>query len=446
MKVHFIAIGGSIMHGLAISLKKKGYIVSGSDDKFFSPSKENLKAENLLPDEGWFPEKIENNLNFIILGMHAKIDNPELIEAQRKKIKIYSFPEYIAKESRNKKRIVIAGSHGKTTITSMIMHSLKDNNLKFDYVVGARISGFDSMVNLSKNKIIIIEGDEYLSSKLDKRPKFLHYMPDILILSGIAWDHINVFPTRKSYTNVFIKLLKTINSSCKIFYSNNDVELKKIVKFSSALSESYGLPSYSISNQKFHIKSDNFKYKLSVFGKHNLYNIEAARKVCNSLGLSNDSFFSSISSFSGAKNRLELLRFFNKTSNVYRDFAHSPSKVKASVEALKDLFPKRNLVACLELYTFSSLNLKFISYYKDVFKKSDDVWIFYSPKEIKRKGLSFISKKDILKEISHPNIKVIDTKVELINCINQNVWLNSNLLLMSSGDFQNINFMNLSIH
>ncbi len=446
MKVHFIAIGGSIMHGLAISLKKKGYIVSGSDDKFFSPSKENLKAENLLPDEGWFPEKIENNLNFIILGMHAKIDNPELIEAQRKKIKIYSFPEYIAKESRNKKRIVIAGSHGKTTITSMIMHSLKDNNLKFDYVVGARISGFDSMVNLSKNKIIIIEGDEYLSSKLDKRPKFLHYMPDILILSGIAWDHINVFPTRKSYINVFIKLLKTINSSCKIFYSNNDVELKKIVKFSSASYESYGLPSYSISNKKFYIKSDNFKYKLSVFGKHNLYNIEAARRVCNSLGVSNDSFFRSISSFSGAKNRLELLRFFNKTSNVYRDFAHSPSKVKASVGALKELFPKRNLVACLELYTFSSLNLKFLSYYKDVFKKSDDVWIFYSPKEIKRKGLSFFSKKDILKEISHPNIKVIDNKEELINCIKQNVWLNSNLLLMSSGNFQNINFMNLSIH
>ena len=446
MKVHFIAIGGSIMHGLAISLKKKGYLVSGSDDKFFSPSKENLKAENLLPDEGWFPEKIKTDLNFIILGMHAKIDNPELIEAQRKKIKIFSFPEYIAKVSRNKKKIVIAGSHGKTTITSMIMHSLKDNNLKFDYVVGAKIAGFDSMVNLSKNKIIIIEGDEYLSSKLDARPKFLHYMPDLLILSGISWDHINVFPTRKSYVNVFIKLLKTINSSCKIFYSNNDIELKKIVKFSSASSESYGLPSYSISNQKFYVKSDNFKYKLSVFGKHNLYNIEAARRVCNSLGVPNNSFFSSISSFSGAKNRLELLRSFNKTSNVYRDFAHSPSKVKASVEALKDLFPKRNLVACLELYTFSSLNLNFISYYKDVFKKSNDVWIFYSPKEIKRKGLSFFSKKDILKEISHPNIKVIDNKVELINCIKQNSWLNSNLLLMSSGDFQNINFMNLSIH
>ena len=440
MKVHFIAIGGSIMHSLAISLKRKGYLVSGSDDKFFSPSKENLKEENLLFKEGWFPKKITSDLDFVILGMHAKLDNPELKEAKKKKIKIYSFPEYIALESKNKKRIVVAGSHGKTTITSMIMHVLKAKSIKFDYLVGAKIKGFNNMVHLSDNEIIIIEGDEYLSSKLDSKPKFLHYNPHILILSGISWDHINVFPTYNSYVNAFIKLLKSIKSNCKIFYANNDKELKKIMKYAPGFSKSYGLPNFSIYNGLFFLTKNDLKYELSIFGKHNLYNLQAARGACKELGVKNDFFFQSISSFSGAKKRLELFSVINAKSWIYRDFAHSPSKVKASIEALKDIFPKRKLISCLELYTFSSLTFDFLSQYQDVFKASDYVWLLFSPKEIKRKGLRVFSKNDVLRLINHKKINVFDDKNELHQVLKEQVWKNTNLLLMSSGQFQGLDF------
>ena len=440
MKVHFIAIGGSIMHALAISLKKRGYIITGSDDKFFSPSKENLQKENLLFDAGWFPKKITRDLDFVILGMHAKIDNPELKEAQKKKIKIYSFPEYIALESKNKKRVVVSGSHGKTTITSMIMHVLKAKRIKFDYLVGAKIKGFNNMVHLSDNKIIIIEGDEYLSSKLDSKPKFLHYNPNILILSGVSWDHINVFSTRQSYLNAFIKLLQSNKLDCKVFYANNDHELKKIIKYSLGFSKSYGLPNFLIRDGSVFILNNKLEYKLSVFGKHNLYNLEAARSVCNELGIKNDFFFKSITSFLGAKNRLELFSVINSESFIYRDFAHSPSKVKASIEAVKDLFPKRKLISCLELHTFSSLTFKFLSHYKDVFKESNNVWLFFSPEEIKQKGLRVFSKKDILSLINHKNIKVFDNKNELKQAFKEIVWKNTNLLLMSSGHFQGLDF------
>jgi len=443
MKVHFIAIGGSVMHALAICLKKKGYLVSGSDDKLFNPSKENLKKEGLLFKEGWFPKKITYDIDFIILGMHARIDNPELIEAKKKNIKIFSFPEYIALESNHKKRIVISGSHGKTTITSMIMHVLKAKKIKFDYLVGAKIKGFENMVHLSDNKIIIIEGDEYLSSKLDSKPKFLHYKPHLLILSGISWDHINVFPTYKSYCNVFIELLKTIHSTCKVFYPNNDKKLKEIIKNSSCFSKSYSLPIFSISEGVCYVEHDNNNYKLSVFGKHNLYNIEAARAICNELEITNKFFFKSISSFLGARNRLELLGGINSESLIYRDFAHSPSKVKSSIEALKSLFPKRKLISCLELHTFSSLTFKFLIQYKNVFQKSDCVLLLFNPEDIKRKGLSIFSKKDLLQLIKHKNINVLNNANELIDNFKQINWSNSNLLLMSSGDFQGLDFKEL---
>lgn len=440
MKVHFIAIGGSIMHSLAISLKKKGYIISGSDDKFFSPSKENLKNENLLFKAGWFPEKITSDLDFVILGMHAKIDNPELIEARKKKIKIYSFPEYISLVSKNKKRVVVSGSHGKTTITTMIMHVLNAKNIKFDYLVGAKIKGFDNMVHLSDNEIIVIEGDEYLSSKLDTRPKFLHYNPDLLILSGISWDHINVFPDSESYTNAFVSLLKSTSSKCKVFYASNDHNIKKIIKHSSGFSKSYSLPDFSICNGNVLLRKNKSRYKLSIFGKHNLYNLEAARIICNELGVENEFFFQSIGSFLGAKNRLELLSIINSKSFIYRDFAHSPSKVSASVEALKDLFPKRKLISCLELHTFSSLTLDFLSHYKNAFKRSNYVWVFFSPKEIEGKGLHVFSKKDILSLINHNNIRVFDDVDELGQAIHETLWVNTNLLLMSSGHFQGLDF------
>ncbi len=440
MKVHFIAIGGSIMHALAISLKQKGYNVTGSDDKFYSPSKDNLKKENLLPEEGWFPEKITNDLDFVILGMHAKINNPELIEAREKKIKIYSFPEYIAKESRNKKRIVIAGSHGKTTITSMIMYVLKENNFQFDYVVGAKIKGFKNLVKLSDNKIIVIEGDEYLSSKLDNKSKFLHYSPDLLVISGISWDHVNVFSTYKSYLNTFIDLLVSCSKKTKLFFVNNDNNLKNIIKFFSGPHEKYFLPAYKINDGQVEIKNNNNFYRLSIFGEHNLYNLEAARKICNELGLSDNLFYKSISSFSGAKNRLELFYEINSESKIYRDFAHSPSKVKASVSALKKLFPKNYLIACLELYTFSSLTLEFLVRYKKTFEKADFVWIFYSKKELIKRGMHPFNKDDVQNKIDHKNVLVFTDKNDLKEKIRKIKWFKTNLLLMSSGNFHEINF------
>ncbi len=443
MKVHFIAIGGSIMHSLAICLKRKGYLVSGSDDKFFDPSKENLKKENLLFKEGWYPEKITNDLDFVILGMHAKINNPELKEAQKKNIKIYSFPEYIALESKQKTRIVISGSHGKTTITSMIMHVLKDKKIKFDYLVGAKIKGFNNQVNLSQNKIIVIEGDEYLSSKIDAKPKFLHYKPHLLVLSGISWDHINVFPTYKSYCNAFIQLLKKNSADCKVFYPNNDKTLEKIIKKFNGFFKTYALPDFSVCNGSFFVKYNKVKYKLSIFGNHNLYNLEAARLICNQLAVTNDFFFNSISSFLGAKNRLEFFDRINPNSAVYRDFAHSPSKVKASIDALKDLFPKRKLISCLELHTFSSLTFEFLSEYKNVFQKSDFVWLFFSPKEIQNKGLDLFFNKDLLELINHPNVKISNNLSQLVVNFQNTNWLNTNLLLMSSGNFQGLDLKKL---
>ena len=440
MKVHFIAIGGSIMHSLAISLKRKGYFVTGSDDKFFNPSKDNLEKEGLLFKEGWYPKKISEDLDFIILGMHAKKNNPELIEAQRKKIIVYSFPEFISLQSINKKRIVIAGSHGKTTITSMIMHVLKDKGIKFDFVVGAKVDGFVDQVKLSDNDLIIIEGDEYLSSKIDKKPKFLHYKPHYLVLSGISWDHINVFPTFKKYCEAFIELLKSVEKKCKVIYNNEDKILNKLIKYSLGSNSSYKMPQYMIKDNKYYVREKNKEYKLSVFGNHNLLNIEAARSLCKEFQITSDFILKSLSNFKGAKNRLELLKSLNINSNIYRDFAHSPSKVNASINAVRDLFPLKLLISCFELHTFSTLNINFFKQYKHVFKNADFVWLFYSTDELKRKNINNISKENLLRLINHKRVKVFDGTDELVNQIKKTKWLNTNLLLMSSGNFQGLNF------
>ena len=301
MKIHFIAIGGSIMHALAIDLKNQGHIISGSDDVIYEPSKSNLLNAGILPSkEGWFVDKIKSDIDFIILGMHAKKDNPELLAAQHKKIKIFSFPEFVSLKSKKKFKVVIAGSHGKTTITSMIMHVLKQNNILFDYLVGAKINGFNNMVSLSDNKIMIIEGDEYLSSKIDMRPKFLHYKADLLIISGISWDHINIYPTFSSYCNVFEDLLKKTPKKSTVFYCENDIGLKKIVIKNFSNSQGYSLPKYGIENGKCFIENEKKRFELSIFGDHNLYNLQAASLVCEKLGLERQVFLKSITSFLGA--------------------------------------------------------------------------------------------------------------------------------------------------
>ncbi|OUV56280.1 MAG: hypothetical protein CBC73_02710 [Flavobacteriales bacterium TMED113] len=444
MKIHFIAIGGSIMHALAINLKSQGHEISGSDDAIYDPARTNLKNAGILPNkEGWFLENINEDLDFIILGMHAKIDNPELEVAKRKKIRIYSFPEFIAKNSKDKFKVVITGSHGKTSITSMIMYALKKNNILFDYLVGAKIKGFDNMVSLSDNKIIIIEGDEYFSSKLDMTPKFMYYEPNILVVSGISWDHINVYPTFSSYCNVFKNLIKNTPKKSSIFYYNNDSILKNIIDENSLDAQAYSLPSYKVCKGKFIIVHENIEFPLKIFGKHNLCNLQVASLVCDKLGLKKNLFFKSIVSFEGAAKRLTFLGNITETNNVYLDFAHSPSKVLATTQAVKELFPNRVLVSCLELHSFSSLNFDFISEYSNSFIYSDVVYIYFSSKELKRKNLDLFKTSDVLNKINHNNVIVFDNSYDLFNALSNSNWENSNLLLMSSGNFGGLNLDNL---
>ncbi len=432
------------MHALAIDLKNQGHIISGSDDVIYEPSKSNLLNSGILPkQEGWFVDKITLDIDFIILGMHAKKDNPELLAAQYKKIKIFSFPEFVAIKSKEKFKVVIAGSHGKTTITSMIMHVLRKNHILFDYLVGAKINGFDNMVSLSDNKIMIIEGDEYFSSKIDMTPKFLHYKADLLIISGVAWDHINIYPTFSSYCNIFKELLKRTPKKSTVFYYENDNILKKIVKKYFSNSQGYSLPKYDIVNGKCFVENENKRFELSVFGEHNLCNLQVASLVCKKLGVEREVFLKSIQSFLGADKRLRLLGSLVKTNNVYLDFAHSPSKVSASVQAVKNLYPDRILISCLELHTFSSLNLDFISEYADSFKFSDYVYLYYSPEELKRKNLKIFSKKELCLRINHKKLIVFNRSDELEKFIMKENWNNKNLLLMSSGNFNGLNFNKL---
>ena len=444
MKIHFIAIGGSIMHALAVNLKNQGHEITGSDDIIYEPARSNLNNVGILPSKyGWYPKKIKKDLDLIILGMHAKLDNPELAAAKIKKIKIYSFPEFIAEKSKDKFKIVISGSHGKTTITSMVMHALKKNNFSFDYLVGAKIDGFNNMVSLSDKKIMVIEGDEYFSSKLDMTPKFMHYRPNILVISGISWDHINVYPTFLSYCNVFKDLIKNTPKKSSLFYFKNDSVLKKIVEENFCGAQSYSVPNFEVNQGRFILKYNNQEFQLKIFGKHNLCNLQVASLICENLGIKKELFFKSMTSYEGASKRLNFLGNIIKDNNVYLDFAHSPSKVLASTQAVKDLYPKRKLLSCLELHTFSSLNYKFISEYANSFVHSDIVFIYYSKNELKRKNLELFKPNDILKKINHNNIIIFDDSADLYNKLLNFKWENVNLLLMSSGNFGGINFNDL---
>ncbi|HEY0261486.1 MAG TPA: Mur ligase family protein, partial [Chitinophagales bacterium] len=365
MRIHFIAIGGAIMHNMAIVLKRQGNIVTGSDDKIADPAKTNLEKEGLLPEKiGFFTEKITPDIDAIILGMHAHDDNPELKKAQELNLKIYSFPHFIYEIAKNKKRVVIAGSHGKTTITSMVMHVLKERNFEFDYLVGAAVKGFDTAVKLSDDApIIILEGDEYLASPLHKESKFMFYHPHVALISGIAWDHINVFPVYEGYVNQFAKFADTVSED--LVYYAGDEEIQKIVTNykGSAKLHLYETPDFSVENEQTIIHSGK-NYALKIFGEHNLQNLEGARLVCESLGVSKDDFYTAIQTFEGAANRLQKLAENNETF-IYKDFAHSPSKLKATVKAARLQYTSRKIVAVMELHTYSSLNKDFLKEYHD---------------------------------------------------------------------------------
>jgi UDP-N-acetylmuramate: L-alanyl-gamma-D-glutamyl-meso-diaminopimelate ligase len=446
MRVHFIAIGGSAMHNLAIALHKKGFKVTGSDDVLFEPSVSRLARYDILPAEnGWYPEKITADLDAIILGMHARIDNPELLKAQELGIKVYSYPEYIYEQSKDKQRVVIGGSHGKTTITSMILHALQAAGKDFDYLVGAQLEGFETMVKLTKEApIIVIEGDEYLASPIDRRPKFHLYKANIGVISGIAWDHINVFPTFQSYVDQFKIFIETIQPGGTLIYSENDVVLSEVVTDdeSQVSKQPYGLPEYSIENGVTTILSDGEKYPLEVFGDHNLLNMQAARLVCEGLGISKADFYKYITTFKGAARRLELVGK-NDNAIVFKDFAHSPSKLEATIHAVKTQFPDRKLIACIELHTFSSLNKDFLAQYAGTMDEADVAIVFIDMKTFEQKKMEPYPAETVQAAFAKSDLTFFNNPQLLLADLQKIKLANANLLMMSSGNFGGIDLVQL---
>ena len=440
MRVHFIAIGGSAMHNLAIALKRKGEEVTGSDDEIFEPSKSRLKSNGILPTKiGWNPDAITKNIDAVILGMHARVDNPELLRAQELGLKIYSYPEFVYAQTKNKKRIVVGGSHGKTTITSMLLHVMDQLGIKTDYLVGALLEGFDCMVQLSDADYIVIEGDEYLSSPIDRRPKFHWYAPHIALISGIAWDHINVFPTFENYVEQFKIFTDKIEPNGSLIYFENDTAINAIIPQirTDIKAIAYSIPKFEVENGITYIIHDSEKIPLKIFGNHNLQNMLGAKLMLNQIGVEDDDFYRAIRSFKGASKRLELIAE-NKTSNAYKDFAHSPSKLKATVSAVKQQFPNRKLVACMELHTFSSLKKDFLPQYKNCMDEADIAFVYFSSEVVKHKKLEPISAQIVADAFASPNVVVFTDSTDLVNQLKEMNWENSNLLLMSSGNFHGI--------
>lgn len=447
MNIHFIAIGGAVMHNLAIALHLKGYHISGSDDKIGNPSRDRLAKHGILPrQEGWFPKQITTNLDAVILGMHARPDNMELIEAQRLGIKIYSFPEYIYEQTRHKTRVVIAGSHGKTTTTSMVMHVLKYHHRDFDYLVGAQLDGFETMVRLTqKAEIIIIEGDEYLSSPIDRRPKFHLYKPHIALITGIAWDHINVFPTFEIYKKQFQTFIDLIEPTGSLVYFEGDKNLNELVNKTANKCKKISYLSHNkqITDNKTYLLTPTRKMPLHIFGEHNLQNLSGAMQVCRQLGISDNQFYDAISHFQGAARRLQKIAE-NQATTVFLDFAHSPSKLKATVQSVKSQFADRQLVACMELHTFSSLNADFTSHYQGSMQAADLAIVFYNPQEVARKNLNPLSEAYLKKSFGLENMEVFTDANLLKQRLLSINWKQKNLLMMSSGSFSNTNIKQLA--
>ncbi len=442
-KVHFIAIGGSAMHNLAIALHLKGYAVSGSDDEIFEPSKSRLQKYGLLPDSfGWNTNKITKDIDEVILGMHARIDNPELLKAQELGIRIYSYPEYLYEQSKNKKRIVIGGSHGKTTITAMILHVFQNLNIACDFMVGAQLEGFEVMVKLTEEaNFMIIEGDEYLTSPIDKRPKFHLYMPNIALLSGIAWDHINVFPTFDIYLQQFRTFIELIDKNGALVYCADDEELSTLAKNTAPQLNKlpYNIPEHYIDeNGITHIINKTGDIPLKVFGNHNLMNLTGARLVCEQIGISSSDFFKAIQSFKGASNRLELIAE-NDNTKIYKDFAHSPSKLKATTNAVKNQYKNKELVACMELHTFSSLNADFLSHYANAMDSADMAIVYFNPHTLEHKKLPPISTEQVKEGFARKDLLVFTKSKSLQDFLKNIDYSNKNLLIMTSGNLDGVN-------
>lgn len=446
MNIHFIAIGGSAMHNLAIALHQKGYTVSGSDDAIHNPSKSRLEKYNLLPKQmGWFPEKITSDLDVVILGMHAKKDNIELLKAQELGLKIESYPAFLYEQSKDKTRVVIGGSHGKTTITSMILHVLNYHEKAVDYMVGAQLEGFETMVHLTEeNDFIVLEGDEYLSSPIDRRPKFHLYKPNIALLSGIAWDHINVFPTFDNYKEQFSIFTNSLTNGGIMVYNEEDKHVKNVVETSehTIKRNAYKTPNHYIENGTTYLETSNGNLPLEVFGHHNLQNLAGAKWICQHMGIDEDDFYEAIASFKGASKRLEKIAE-NNTTVIFKDFAHSPSKVKATTTAVKNQYSERTLLACLELHTYSSLNAEFLKEYKNTLDKADIAVVFYTPAAVKIKQLEAVTEQQIAAAFEKDNLIIYTDPKAFQEFLFSQHLENVALLLMSSGNYGGLNFDHL---
>lgn len=443
MNVHFIAIGGAAMHNLALALNNKGYNITGSDDTIFDPSKSRLEAKGLLPETfGWFPEKITTDLDAVVLGMHAKADNPELLKAQELGLKIYSYPEFLYEQSKNKTRVVIGGSHGKTTITSMILHVMHYHDRDVDYMVGAQLEGFDVMVKLTEdNDFIVLEGDEYLSSPIDRRPKFHLYKPNIALLSGIAWDHINVFPTYENYVEQFKIFVDSIVLGGSINYNEEDEDLKQVVEASENPIRKipYHTPEYTVEDGETLLETPEGPMPIEIFGAHNLNNLAGAKWICQHMGIDEDDFYEAISTFKGASKRLEKIAETSK-SVAYKDFAHSPSKVEATTKAVKAQYSDRTLVACLELHTYSSLNAEFLKEYKGALDAADVAVVFYSPHAVEIKKMEEVTHEQIANAFERDDLIIYTNPEEFKAFLFSQNFDNKSLLLMSSGNYGGLDF------
>ncbi len=439
MKIHLIAIGGAVMHNVALALNSIGHEVTGSDDEIFEPSRSRLKAHGLLPAQmGWHPENIRPDTDIVILGMHARADNPELVRAQQMGLKVLSFPEFVYMQSQAAQRVAICGSHGKTTITSMVMHGLRSASCSFDYLVGAQLEGFSTMVQFTNAPVMVIEGDEYFASPLDRRPKFLHYKPQLALISGIAWDHFNVFPTYESYTDQFRQLAEQMDSNAVLYVCADDADLMKLIDDWNTTVNivPYSPLSYRIVDGRVIIDHAGKAYPVGVFGKHNMTNMSGAMLICQKLGIDSDTFLRSMQHFKGASKRLELLSATSNTK-VYRDFAHAPSKVAATVKAITELHPETPCTAVIELHTFSSLNKAFLPQYKGSLEGAAAKVVFYSPHTLAMKNLPSITAEEVRDFFDDPDILVFTDAEELFT------YLHTSkpplLLLMSSGNFGNLN-------
>jgi UDP-N-acetylmuramate: L-alanyl-gamma-D-glutamyl-meso-diaminopimelate ligase len=449
MKVHLIAIGGSAMHNLAIALWEKGYTVSGSDDEIFEPSKSRLAKRDLLPEVmGWDASRIHEGIDAVIVGMHARADNPELLRAQELGLKIYSYPEYIFEQTKDKKRIVIGGSHGKTTITSMLLHVFNQSKIPCDFMVGAQLAGFDCMVKLTDDaEYVILEGDEYLSSPIDLRPKFHLYKPHIALISGIAWDHINVFPTFQNYVHQFDVFIDCIEPNGALIFAHEDLEVARLAakpRHRPLTTLGYGSHPNQVENGITYLETPSGLLPIRVFGHHNLQNLNGAMQISRMVGIADSDFYSAIATFEGASKRLEIVARRNQ-GIIFKDFAHSPSKLKATSSAVKRQFPQHRIVACMELHTFSSLNATFLEQYAHSMDEPDIAIVYFNPHTIEHKRLEPITVADVKNAFQREDLIVL-TDAGLVDMILMETdWERTHLLWMTSGNFDGLDISELAL-